>query len=506
MPALIELSICNREMDSIQANWNDLPELPFEKILGHLSLFERIKCRSVSRSWFKKINSFGQKSLCFSEQSSGFIYQKAKWVGGAFKRNFISSSRFKSFIQVFGHSIFSSLKHLRLCDLNLNAENGPSFAQALNLLDQLEELDIIRLDCLYDGCKLNREFELNLPMLNSLQLEEVEGIHRLTLDAPELQNVKNQGFYGFLDLAHVESVERLVIKSKFMKVETLKSLKYLYLDESFFSDISFISDLEQLKEIHIFNLLHLWNLFRQKKPDDLKIFYRGCLLIEPNDKAIRSLVSVYRRYFAFLADHCYRLADQIPFCGSLAYETIGSVPVGLEIFILNRFTNLNAFIVSRPVQDIECFLTILKNCKQIVSLQFECDQQQALFDRLPDCCAVQKLTISGEPADFRFLRRLNHLIEIDLESKISVELIRDALKELKFLLKLRFHFKGLPNQVAIEVEHHPKRFRVWVEDRAVQPNKIYAKLFLKEPPSKIEFSGSAHVCAATIGRRSAGYQ
>ena len=106
---------------------DDLPELPFEQILGYLSLEDRLKSMTVSRRWYNKINSFRVRSLCYSGRPRGFI----------------SFSRFELFVNTFGQSIFSNLKHR--CDLHLNARNGIAFVQALNSFGQLEELDIIRL-------------------------------------------------------------------------------------------------------------------------------------------------------------------------------------------------------------------------------------------------------------------------------------------------------------------------------------------------------------------------
>ena len=49
---------------------DDLPELPFEQVLGYLILEDLLKTRAVSRRWYQKINSFRVKSLCYSKCSS----------------------------------------------------------------------------------------------------------------------------------------------------------------------------------------------------------------------------------------------------------------------------------------------------------------------------------------------------------------------------------------------------------------------------------------------------
>lgn len=170
----------------MEVTLNDLPELPFELILSYLILEERIKARLVSKSWHVMFD-FRVKSLCFSERPRPFIYRNSKLVSGVFARNFICSIRFDLFFPTFGQSILTNLQHLRICYVSLNSKNATIFAQTLNSFDQLKELGLFKLQAYFD---LRAELELNLPMLESIQLESVSGIKSLTLDAPQLQNVK----------------------------------------------------------------------------------------------------------------------------------------------------------------------------------------------------------------------------------------------------------------------------------------------------------------------------
>ena len=111
---------------------DDLPELPFEKVLSYLSLEEVIKPRAVSRRWCKMTDSFRVGSLCYSRDQKGFIWGKRRLVSGAFAQNFISSTRFASFFSTFGPSILSNLKRLRLCFVRLNEEDTMAFPEFLN--------------------------------------------------------------------------------------------------------------------------------------------------------------------------------------------------------------------------------------------------------------------------------------------------------------------------------------------------------------------------------------
>ena len=64
-----------------------------------------------------------------------------------------------------------------------------AFAPTLQSFGQLEELDLIWFHVLR-GAFLSSKFELNLPTLQSIQLNEVTGIVKLILNAPRLQKVK----------------------------------------------------------------------------------------------------------------------------------------------------------------------------------------------------------------------------------------------------------------------------------------------------------------------------
>ena len=93
---LIELSdrkaICN--LNRTEVKMDDLPELPFEKVLSHLSLEDVLKSRAVCRRWYDKINGFKVNSLCYSDHPIELIRGSGRFVSGAFAKNFISSPRF----------------------------------------------------------------------------------------------------------------------------------------------------------------------------------------------------------------------------------------------------------------------------------------------------------------------------------------------------------------------------------------------------------------------------
>lgn len=130
-------------------------------------------------------------------------------VAGELAQNFIGLPRFDLLFKGFRKSILSNLKHLYLCEVVLQGENEASYlAQTLNSFCQLEKLDIFNLS----SKNFKTDFELNLPMLKSLQFDNASAIKQLTLDAPKLKKAKLTNYVIFLKLkiVHAKSVEEFV--------------------------------------------------------------------------------------------------------------------------------------------------------------------------------------------------------------------------------------------------------------------------------------------------------
>ena len=449
---------------------DDLPELPFEKMLSYLNLEDRLRLRAVSKRWRNKIDSFRVKSLFCSERPSGFIKQKSRWVRGAFIQNCINSLRFESFFNAFERSILSSLKHLRLCELRPSAENRATFTEVLNSFGQLEELDVIRFNRSYPRADLGIVLELNLPKLNSIQLVGVYGIEKIVLNSPTLRNVRlvHSSYSLRLHLVHAKRVERLTTdRLEHIRMMDLENLKYLCTNCYFRIDETFLCDLSKLEKVNLEDRELCDELFEQKHRygrTDLKIYFFGLLVNDPADLAIHRFNNL-EDAFVQLTENPSRLADEIPFYKFRYYSAIERAAAGSEIFVLKRFTDLKEIIVEERVQDVQRFLNLLKNVKNIVKLEFECDQPQELFDRLPEHSAVQKLEVGGRLSDLRFLSRLKHLLYVYLDTSVHVdfEFVRKIFKELEFLSFFSFYF--MSKFVAIGIEH-PKQFKVSVGRKA----------------------------------------
>lgn len=469
---------------------DNLPDLPFEQVLSHLSLKQVIKSRAVCRSWCNKINSLSRmKSLCFSGCPIDFIFGKRRVVTSEFTQNFISSHRFASFVDTFGQTILSEVKHLRLYALFL--EKPAAFVSSLNSFGQLQELDIIRLGFLFGGSDL-KAIKLNLPVLQSILIENT-GIKKLTLKAPKLKRLKLSHCPDLeVNLVHVESVERLLIdRLEYTPVRNLRNLMYLHCSVYQLIDPTLLSSLKQLKEIHLGHWEKISELFVQKQRAglvELKVYLCGLLLSGPDDPLISSLLLFSDKTLRCLAKNASRMADEIPLQSYLLYRDIEQAALGAEINILNGLTDLKAINLNRPVQDVQLFLVFLKTFENIVELNFSCDQPQDLFDRLPEHSAIQKLTINGQTSDldFRFLLRLNSLLYLGLFCSIDRETIRNVLEELHFLSNVLFHYKKKAITVSSVANKRPRRFSVWINQKIVYADDVDAvmQLLLEDEPQK----------------------
>ena len=460
-------------MNRKETKLEDLPLLPFEKILSYLGLEDRISSRSVSRYWRKTIDSLKVQSLFSSNRPGNFIWGKSRWNSSEFALNFIPWPLFFLNAKLLAEFILSNLKRLCLCDISLSRENITTFDTTLNLFDQLEELGLFSLIQETESSP-QEEFQLSLPKLNRIELVGLQQIRRLTLDAPRLQNVRiwDCSHHLELDFIHGKSVERLLAQLLFQtKVQKLENLKYLFVENP---DIGqpFLLGLKQLREIHLGSSNDARNFLQQKQKHDLvdlNIYFRGLLVNDPKDPLIESF-RYNNEEVPSLAENSTRLADEIPFYTRLRYSIIERITAGLEVNLLNRFTNLRAISVDMPVQDVDHFLCLLKNLDHCLNLTFEMHTHpQDLFDRLPEQSVVRYLSISGRlfydyNLDFRFLHRLKHLTCLRLFLYIELESIRKVLEELEFLSRLEFHYRG--GRIVILIEY-PKRFVIYI-DRATK--------------------------------------
>ena len=482
------------EMGLAQVKLNDLPVLPFEQILSQLSLEDQIRSREVSRRWRKTIDSFEVNSLFYSTFPLVSIIQRSRLVSGErFAQNFICSPRFETL----GKMIFSNLKHLRLYGLSVNAENGTSFTQLLSSFGQLEELDLIQFNSSFKNVHFRSpslELELNLPTLHSIQLEDVNGIKKLTLDTPRLKNIKIwnyeyvRHFYRYwylsLELVHAESVERLFVDQMGrIAVERLKNLRYLCCRRHSYSqlnDSTFLSHLKQLQQIHLYNIRDARIIVHQKEHYlrvDLEVYIFGLLLNGPDDPAFRTIRDRFTEAtFRFLAENQSKPSNEIPFYARLQYDKIETIPTELAFDFLNRFTDLNYIIVARRVQDIQRFLDLLKSFPKVTRLRFMIRERQDLFDRLHEHCAVQFLSLYSSPSYLGFLSKLEHLSFLDLEFLVDVETAPKVLKELQFLSKLNFRHLNW-QRIGIEIKK-PKRSTMSPDSR---------KEYFSNPEDAIQF-------------------
>ena len=475
------------EMEPTKCPMNNLPDLPFEKILSYLPLEDLIKSKAVSRWWYHKISCIKAKSLFFSACPSDFIFAPSLVIGDTFGQNCISSPRFEPFVNAFRRSILSNLKHLRL--YGLHTSNTKALGQALNSLDRLEELSIVRFGCSRFGLSCWRvDLELHLPMLNRIRLWIVQGIRQLTVDAPRLREVGLEFCSNLrLELVHPDSVERLLTQRlTHVAVKKLRNLKYLC-DRSFSAfDPTLLSDLPQLKEINLNDLDSARLLVEQKQRSgrfDLKIYACDLLLNRENELAPMPFPRLRFRMsaetFAYLAaQNSSRLADEMPLYCTLDYAAIERVAPGLETDVLKRLTNLSAFRLPRPVRDFERFLDFLENYDGKAYLIISGDQPHNLWIRLAKRCTVRRLMISGTLSDFEFLFKLKSLSRLFVNGPIDVKLAREAFEGLPELSLFVFKFRNKQIAIALKRLGDRSQFAVAVDSKVTKVSDLNAAIQL----------------------------
>ena len=465
----------SQQSEEYKPQW--LPMIPFKLVLSYLSLEDSLKYRAVSKDWRITIDTFYRvRSLCFSNHPSGFILGNGRGACGVLAQNFIRSPRFEQFVNTIGSPILSNLKHLRICELTIQEGTVTAFAQAINSFGQLEELDLIRINPLI---RINHDnddhpavgFELKLPKLQSIQLEESR-VHTLKLVAPLLKNVYLCAFPPrSLELVH-ESVERLFTDMRpESSINRLGNLKILYTSYGFRFNPNLLARMEKLVEIHLTDRAGVMNFFEQKQRygrADLKIYLNGYLLDDPLNDPLMTM-----NLFAYLAQDPARLDQmhgEIPYARHLPYECIEMLAPGLDIEILKRFPNLTQLIVETPIGNLPRFLIVLKNFPNIVTLQFSCNQLPELFHFLPEYCTVRYLTISYRVKDLSFLFAFRHLIKLDIpypHVPTIAPFVEKVFKELHFLQEFSFSCEDNQVECIRSIESgHTNQFQVLVKGQS----------------------------------------
>ena len=450
---------------------DDLPDLPFEKVLSYLELGERIKCRAVAKRWLEMIDSLPVASLFYSDKPSDFIFDKHRLVIGLFAHNYIASAKFEPFFGHFSRSILCNLRNLRVCDLLDLKERSSAFEAILNSLEHLQTLDLIAVT------GLDKNLNLRLPKLQSIRLQDLDGVQKLTLSAPNLTKIQISQDHPFtLHLVHPESVCSVSDNNYFhLAFESLKNLDYLcceLLDE--ISD-DFLANHQKLKEIHLNGRYEAVEALHDQKRrlgrTELKIYYLGLCLDSAGDHFLFRK-ELNEEILTYLSENYSRLAEELPLARCIKYgsEMQDLVPDEFwrRLIHLKRIVLMGRLNADTGVRN---FLEFLKKFDHIPQLLLYTTNQQ-LLDQLPAYCpvlSVQTLTIGilNLQLDFTFLFSFKNLLDLHLAST-NPELFPRLFEELRFLRTFHFRYKpkgfdGNGHEMTIKVEEPMKRYRLSAE-------------------------------------------
>lgn len=168
---------------------DNLPDLPFEKIIGYLDLEELIK--ADAKRWLETIESLQVKSLFYCAAKKDMNTTRPPSDLAAYEYH-IWSSHFCAFISKFRGSVLKELKMLCVDFFHFQEKEAQrSLFKTLNSLVQLERLAITR----------NGEIsalELSLPNLHYLRCDRVSVWSvksDFLLNLPQLREVRSK-IYG----------------------------------------------------------------------------------------------------------------------------------------------------------------------------------------------------------------------------------------------------------------------------------------------------------------------
>lgn len=472
---------------------DDLPILAFEKLLSYLDLDELLRARAVSRRWRLWIDNytmkFGVSSLCFSGGESGSIrndhrdHRMADFEFGRFARNFIRSRNFDSFFDAYGRTALSSLKHLRVYNLDVGEtrDRPNAFVRILNSFEHLESLHLDQIQ------NLHGFFELILPKLKSIRLNDFDqddsdfdrfAIPRLflTLETPRLSDIRISCCLLDLNLMHPESVERMIISSNVWELEKFKNLKSLQCADLLGISDNLLSGVEQLREIHLFadsdSLVQLHDQKRRAGRNELKIYYHGVCLAHPNDypESIHFVSDLSREVLNLMIANYSNLADELPFYETIVYSDAKTVRQ-LPSDFWHKLTGLKKIKIAGRIRNIAPFLHALSNCPTVRALAFSQPQSRDLFKQLLGHCPnLRCLSFAGHglKSDFSFLFELSPvqfgcLTRLSIKP-IDVHLISRIFNELNFIRCLDFECDEVAGR--IERIDGPKPFALRINDLA----------------------------------------
>lgn len=421
---------------------NELPFEVFRKIFSYLHLDEVLRARAVSRQWCAFIDCFNLSNLLYSEWPRKFIFDQKRLVSGPFATNFIPSLSFDSFFNAYADSILVRLKHLRICDLKASS----ALSDVLNSFTLLKNLELIRI------VNLDAVIHLVSLSLENLYIEELEGLERLTLDAPKLLNIRIWfvQYPKMFDLQlvrpeQVESVE-LDFYNGCLNGGGFKNLKFFYVNDLVGIPESFLQNLEQLREIHlIYPYAVLRSLLNQKQAyerSNLKIFYHGLCL--PANEYPESSDWLNETVADLLIDarNAPNLADKLLY-KTIGFSSIERVFARMPDTLWKRFTNLRKLYVPENPQNMQEFREFLGKFNSVLELEFHIDgpRCQRLLDQLADYCpSLQVFRIHCDAGlNFEFVLRFRHLTTLSIHYSgglFEEKLILSIFRELKCLRKL----------------------------------------------------------------------
>ena len=429
-----------------------MDELPIELyrfLFGYFELNDLLKMRLLCKKMNEVVNEIGIEELIINQRNLHYGFMlKDNWY---FKNKSINFKNLISNLKpsILTHSSFSRLKCLRIGNVSGNDK--------IRLKD-LNRLSLVQLEIHYDKCSIDSKLSiLNLKILvikSSIQI-------RMEIDCPNLRKLSlDYGTFDLIKFNNLASINHFKTNNYDVNVQKFKNLIYFECNTATNLEEDILINLPSLSVLKInsycFNAFQvLMNILESHlKNQEFKLLYKGVLV---SSKEQLSEIDFNQNQLSFQIENYSKLHDNL--------NEMTFIPYGYLISLTNQFTpdffkkysNIQIIELKNVIQDQDCFLKFIRNCKNLYELiLIKTKFDQTFYSQLVKMKLIILRIFEDDQTfklDFNFIINMNNLeqliTDLALEHCLGVNLIVNKFKNLKeftFLLRNeRIHFSKLDN-------------------------------------------------------------
>lgn len=451
-----------------------LDHLPVELlpiILSKLPSSDLIECRRVTKKIRYLIdNHVRPESLIISFNQ---IPYNERWFGTCEPLNldYLITAKNLDFLQNdLVKLIFGKIKSLYIYDFP--SDHSPIFdLEELNHYSNIEHLELWFLN-------LRNRTKLSLPKLNIICVNEESG--STVIINSRLAHFKTCLKIDLFNFNYPLNIRSVQCNYYSPMIKNFSNLEYFCCGHISRLDIDFLQKLKNLKRIQYHDTVEAYHDLKQQKihynRPDLEIYFLGInfdskMIRNENTTSLTKYTQMqnnaktslskydltFKRYhldnhnFEIYFDNCTQLDDRVPFINSLFYNVIEDHFTTFDripVWFFYKFPILKRILVSGKVNNLECFVRFIANCKPLNCLTLQNTEiTQEYLNRLSLLCrSVSTLSIEEnlKNFDFSFIVNFTNLIDLEFKKAIPIELIYPIFSSLKFIQSIglihQFHY------------------------------------------------------------------